>query len=120
MPRILVLKPYPSLRQALALLLQRAGWGVVTAQTDHEMLTALAQDAYNVLLVDLESWTGNGWRALQALQETPAHPAVVVLLDPESRWRPEAQALGVRVIVPTPMRREALLTGVQTALTAKG
>jgi DNA-binding response OmpR family regulator len=120
MPQILVLEPYPPLRQALACVLQRAGWDVVTAQTDHEMLAALAQDTHDVLLVDLESWADHGWRVLQGLQDAPTHPAVVLLLHPESPWRPEVWARGVRVIVPTPMRREALLTGVQAALTRAG
>jgi CheY-like chemotaxis protein len=120
MPQILVLEPYPPLRQALTCVLQRAGWAVATAQTDHEMLTALAQDAYDVLLVDLESWADHGWRVLQALQDAPMPLAVVVLLHPESPWRPEVRARGVRVIVPTPMRREAVLAGVQAALTGAG
>jgi hypothetical protein len=47
--------------QALAAVLQRAGWRVTTAQTTREALQALTHKRYEVLVVDLESvWTRAG------------------------------------------------------------
>ena len=118
MPQILVLEPYPALRQALTVLLQRAGWYVTTASTARTTVQALAQDSYDVLVVDLDNTGGEGWCVLHALQWRPARLAVVALLSPDSRQWPDAQAHETPVLVPTPVRREALLMAVRVALTS--
>jgi CheY-like chemotaxis protein len=116
MSRILVFVPYPAMRQALALALQQAGWQVTLAQTDREALTALEQTTYQALVLDMDSPTGDSWRILQALQGSPRAIPVVALFGPESHRVPEAQALGAHVILPKPISKEALMTGVNAAL----
>jgi CheY-like chemotaxis protein len=117
MPRILVLEPYLPLAQAIAKLLRRAGWDVTAGQMAREALQALAEEHYDVLVVDLESECNEGWRMLTTLQGRAVHLAIVALLSPDSRRRQEAQAWGVRTIVPPPIRGQALQTAVKAALT---
>jgi CheY-like chemotaxis protein len=116
MPQILVVVPYPAMRQALALALRQAGWQVALPHTDGEALTALEQAPYDALVVDMDSPTGNSWSILQALQVSRKSIPVVALFGPESPGVPEAQALGVRVILPKPVSKQALMTGVNAAL----
>ena len=116
MAQILVFVSYPAMRQALALALQQAGWQVALAQTDRDALTALEQTTYNVLVLDMDIPTGDSWRILQALQRSQQTIPVVALFGPESHRVLEAQALGAHVILPKPVRKEALMTGVNAAL----
>jgi CheY-like chemotaxis protein len=116
MPQILVVVPYPAMRQALALALRQAGWQVALAQTDGEALKALEQTPYDALVLDMDSPTGNSWSILQTLQVSPKPIPVVGLSDPESPGMPEAQALGVRVILSKPVSKQALMIGINAAL----
>jgi DNA-binding response OmpR family regulator len=116
MPHILVYAPYPAMRQALALALRQAGWQVAQAQTDREALKALEQTTYNALVLDLDSPPGDSWSILQALQGSHETIPVVALFGPESDRVLEAQALGAHVILPKPVSKQALMTGVNAAL----
>ena len=118
MPQILVLEPYPALRQALAMLLQRAEWHVTAVPTTRATRQALAQDAHDVVLVDLDNAGSAGWNILRALQDRPTPVSLVALLSPDSRSWPDAGAQGPLALVPTPVRREVLLTAVREALTS--
>jgi len=116
MPEILVVVSYPAMRQALALALRQAGWRVALAQTDGEALNALEQTPYDALVLDMDSPSGNSWSILQALQTSHEPIPVVGLFGPESPGVPEAQALGVRVVLPKPVSKQALMIGVKAAL----
>jgi DNA-binding response OmpR family regulator len=89
---------------------------VTTALIAQEALKELAQERYDVLVVDLESTSHEGWRMLTTLQGRPAPPAIVALLSAESCRCPEVQALTVGLVVPPAICRERLLTGVKAAL----
>jgi len=104
------------MRQALALALRQAGWRVALAQTDGEALNALEQTPYDALVLDMDSPSGNSWSILQALQTSHEPIPVVGLFGPESPGVPEAQALGVRVVLPKPVSKQALMIGVKAAL----
>jgi DNA-binding response OmpR family regulator len=114
--RILILENYPPTRHALAMTLQRAGWEVVLAQTDHEALLALEQIAYDVLLLEADSPTGDGWRVLSTLQSGHNAIPVVVLVGQEELYQQRAWALGASVVLTKPIGRDALLAGVTAAL----
>ena len=117
MPRIFVLESYLPLPQAIAELLRRAGWDVTAGQMTRGAFQALAEEHYDVLVVDLESECNEGWRMLTTLQGRPLHLAIVALLSPDSRCRREAQALGVRTMMPPPLRGQELQTAVKAAFT---
>ena len=117
MRRILILENYPPTRQALALTLRREGWEVDLVQTDQEALLALEQqEAYDVLLLEADISTGDGWRVLSALQAAHNTTPVVVMLGMEGFNQQRAWDMGACVVLTKPVGREALLTGVMTAL----
>ena len=116
MRRILILENYPSTRQALAVTLRRAGWEATLVETDHEAVTILEQEAYDILLLDVDVPTGDGWRVLQALQAAHHSIPVVALIGAEGTSRQRALALGACLVLAKPVGRKALLAGVRTAL----
>lgn len=116
MRRILVLENYVPTSQGLALVLQRAGCEVELVATDRDTLAALAHRAYGMLLMDLDIPTGDGWRVLEALQATPGLVPIVAMLESAGSRQQLAQALGVRIVLPKPVGREALLAALLALL----
>ena len=120
MPRILILESYGPTRQALAMILEREGWEVTPSQTDQEAFEALLHSDYDVLLIDLEMNTGDGWRVLQHLMPDRVMPdrktPIIAILDQESQRSQQAQELGARAILYKPIRRKRLLDSAAAAL----
>ena len=118
-PRILILEDYPPLRRVLTALLQRAGYRVALAHTARETLQMLGQHIYDVLVMDMDSAKGDGWRVIRVLQAAPRHLPVVVLLSPQSHWVCSVMTLGVQTVLYKPVGRQVLLKGIETSLTAQ-
>ena len=115
MPRMLILESYGPIRQALAMILERAGWEVTLCQTERETTAALAKGRYDVLLMDLEMHSGDGWRFLQRAMPERATP-VIAVLNQDSLRSQQAQDLGVRTILYKPLRRKRLLDSAAAVL----
>jgi hypothetical protein len=60
--------------------------------------------------------TGDGWRALRALQTLPDPPPVVALVNTESPLIVEAMTQGGCLILYKTVGRQDLLNGIQAAL----
>jgi len=116
MRRILVAGSYIPTRQALALILRRAGWEVDCVLTGHDTLVALARRTYDVLLVDIDITPGDSVYLLTTLQRAPHHPPVVALAGTENACGEQAHTLGIKVVLPKPVSRSTLLAGVRAAL----
>jgi DNA-binding response OmpR family regulator len=114
--RILIMESYSPTRHALAMTLRRAGWEVHLAETDHETLKALEQEIYDVILLDVDVPTGDGWRVLLTLQAAHNTVPLVVLIGAEEFSGQQAKALGASVVLSKPVGRDVLLAGVMTAL----
>jgi CheY-like chemotaxis protein len=89
---------------------------VALAQSACEALGVVHQQACVVLLVDIENADRDIWRVLRALSTTHKSVPIVALLYPESEEHKELEAFGVRFILPKPVGREALLSGIELAL----
>src|SRR5512145_2103768 len=114
--RILIMESYSPTRHALAMTLRRAGWEVDLAETDHETLNALKQEVYDVILLDVDVPTGDGWRVLSALQAAHNSVPLVALIGAEGFSRQQARALGACVVLSKPVGRDMLISGVMAAL----
>jgi DNA-binding response OmpR family regulator len=79
-------------------------------------LLALQQAAYDVLLLEADGPTGDGWRVLTTLHSGQNAIPVVVLVGQEDWRQHRAWSLGASVVLSKPVGREALLAGVQEAL----
>jgi two-component system, NtrC family, response regulator HydG len=114
--RILIMESYSPTRDALAMTLERAGWEVGLAETDHEALAALEHAGYDVILLDMDVSTGDGWRVLSALREANNTIPVVVLIGSEGISGHQARIPGACVVLSKPVGRDMLLSGVMEAL----
>jgi CheY-like chemotaxis protein len=112
------------------MILEREGWEVTPSQTDQEAFEALLHSDYDVLLIDLEMNTGDGWRVLQHLMPDRVMPdrvmpdrvmpdrktPIIAILDQESQRSQQAHELGARAILYKPIRRKRLLDSAAAAL----
>jgi DNA-binding response OmpR family regulator len=114
--RILIMESYSPTCHALAMTLRREGWEVGLTETDHEALKALEQEVYNVILLDVDVPTGDGWRVLSALQAAHNTIPVVVLIGTEGSSGQQARGLGACSVLSKPVGREVLLSSVMQAL----
>ena len=116
MPHMLILESYPPTGQAFEVILKREGWDVTLSQTDQETLEALHHHRYDVLLVDLDMATGDGWRLLQTLHLMHHSAPIIAMLGQESAQQQRAYALGACIVLPKPIDRKRLLTSATAAL----
>jgi DNA-binding response OmpR family regulator len=98
------------------MILEREGWEVTLSQTEQETFGALVNSDYDVLLVDLEMNTGDGWRVLQQLIMSDRATPIIAILDQESQRSQQAHDLGARAILYKPIRRKGLLDSATAAL----
>ena len=116
MPQVLIFADYPPLRRVLAAILRRAGCQVALALSAHEALHALEQRGYDVLLLDMDASPRESQRILQGLHTVRASVPIVALQSPVSRRQQGIKSSEAGIILPKPVGREALLTGIELAL----
>ncbi|HSU39940.1 MAG TPA: response regulator, partial [Polyangiaceae bacterium] len=78
-PRVLVVDDEPGLRRALSRLLQASGINVRTADDGAMALDVLAEDSFDVALVDLMMPRMNGLELLQHIRKRHAGTQVVLM-----------------------------------------
>jgi DNA-binding response OmpR family regulator len=115
-PQVLVFINYPPLRHVLAAILRRAGCQVGLALSAHEALHALEQRGYDVLLLDMDVAPRERQSILQGLRTVRAPIPVVALQSPGGRRQQGVEYFEAGIILPKPVSREAVLTGIELAL----
>ena len=121
MPRALILESYAPTRQAMASILQREGWDVTLSQTSQEALGCLLKQAYDILLVDLEMSTGDGWRVLEQLVSDATSMPILAMIDRDSHvFQTQVDLSASVILLHKPLRRDCLLASAATALQSRG
>ena len=116
MPQVLIFVDYPPLRRVLAAILRRAGCQVVLVLSAHAALHALEQRGYDVLLLDMDVAPRESQYILQGLRTVQAPVPIVALQSPGSRRQQGVEYFEAGIILPKPVSREAVLTGIELAL----
>jgi DNA-binding response OmpR family regulator len=114
--QVLIFVEYSPLRRVLAAILQRAGCQVVLSLSAQETLHALEQRGCDVLLLDMDVTARESQRILQGLRTVRAPVPIVALQSPGGRRQPGIAHFEAGVMLPKPVSREALLTGIELAL----
>lgn len=119
-PRVLVADDQPQILEALRLLLRPAGYRIHAARSPAEVLTELASDSFDLLLMDLnytrDTTSGReGMQLLSQIQAADSHVPVVVM----TAWgnidlAVEAMRLGARDFIQKPWENARLLTILRT------
>lgn len=120
--RVLVVDDHPTLRRAVRLVLEDAGFEVEEASEGARALTAIADAAPDVVLLDLNIPGVSGSELLQALHEDPATSAipVIVVTATGDEGRPGALRGGAADYLTKPFSSDALLRSVERVLGGSG
>lgn len=84
--RILVVEDDPDIRALIATRLHRLGWETHTVATGEAALSAVEEEAFSLIVLDIVLPGIDGWEVLRRLGMGPQHPPVLVVsvLDPPS------------------------------------
>lgn len=112
--RILVVDDEESILVPLEFLLRRAGYEVVLARTGEEAWQALAQGAFDLLVLDLMLPGLDGFAVLEKAKALPQRPKVLVLTARgREADRAKALALGAEAFMTKPFATQDLLAQVE-------
>jgi CheY-like chemotaxis protein len=112
---ILVVDDDPTIRAAVAELLEMYGYAVVVASNGGEALEVVAREHPRVVLLDMRVPVLDGWGFMRALREREFQPQILVVSAAYDarRWADEVGAAGH---IPKPFEAEDLLAAVRRAL----
>jgi CheY-like chemotaxis protein len=96
--KVLIVEDEKPLSHALALKLQHEGLEVSVAYDGQECLNLIAQQQFDVLLLDLVMPVLDGFQVLEKLQHAPTRPTAIFVLSNLSQSQDEqrVRALGAR------------------------
>lgn len=104
--QVLVVDDEPSIREALAGILEEEGYSVTTAANGQEALAMVRARRPRVILLDLMMPVMNGWELTERLREDPALRSIPVCVL--SAYADRAPA-GVAAVLRKPLEIEWLL-----------
>jgi DNA-binding response OmpR family regulator len=114
---ILIIDDEASLRQTLARVLQRAGHEVTTAGAGQEALALLAQQAFDLVYLDIRMPEMNGLEALKAIHAAqPELPVILFTAQPDLNSALEALRQGAVDYLLKPLQPQALIERTQAVL----
>jgi CheY-like chemotaxis protein len=114
-PRVLVVEDNPVNRRLVVVLLERAGYEVITAENGAEALERLAAETVHVVLMDVQMPVLDGLEATRRIRATPALaplPVVALTAHALASDRHACLAAGMNDYLSKPVDRDALLAVV--------
>ena len=114
---ILIIDDEPNLRRSLGLILQRAGYSVLTAANAGEALQLLQTGSYDLAFLDLKLPDINGIELLPQIKELyPEMPVLILTAHATLDTAIEAVRLGARDYLLKPIDPDAILNRVESVL----
>jgi len=120
--RVLVADDSRSIREAASLILAQGGYSVETVPDGWDAWELLQDRPFDLLLTDLEMPRLDGHELIAKVRRAPelaALPVVVITSRTNEATRARVTGEGADGFVPKPLRRKALLDGVEAALLAR-
>jgi len=116
-PRVLLVDDESSIRQSLALILNKAGYDVVTVADLASAYRQCENGPWDVVLTDLVLPDGSGIDLLRCVRERGSEvPVIAITGEPNVETAVEAVRLGAYDYVCKPIRRETLVSVVERAV----
>ena len=119
-PRALVVNAEPQFLLALRIVLRAAGYVVESARTGPDALALVAEDAPDVVLVDLALAEGEGVRLCAGVRRLSEVPILIICPVGAEREKVRALNAGADDYVPKPFRRQELLDRLRGVVPARG
>jgi DNA-binding response OmpR family regulator len=114
---ILIIDDEPNLRRSLALILQRAGYSVNTAENDRDVKHYLSAGAYDLVFLDLKMPEVNGMELLPEMRQMyPEMPVLILTAHATLESAIEAVRKGARDYLLKPIDPEEILARVKQIL----
>jgi CheY-like chemotaxis protein len=115
--RVLYVEDHPSLRAAVLMSLEAAGYGTLAAGDGLEGVDLARRERPDVILMDLHLPRMSGWEALQALQNDPDTSAIPVIAVTAGELDPaRARTAGFADFIPKPFQATRLISAIRTIL----
>jgi CheY-like chemotaxis protein len=117
--RILAVDDDPRSLELLRLLLEKAGHTVETAPAGVPALTKADASPPDLVLLDVEMPGMDGYEVCRTLRQGPKTwkvPVIMVTASPDLRLNRQAYEAGAQACIPKPVRRETLLSTIDTIL----
>jgi len=123
MPRILIVDDNYAVRDVIRTILARAGFEVTIADGGHSALKALAEQKFDLALIDIEMPDMSGYDVctyIKTHRTWRTLPVVLMTGRPLVGVPERVQSVGAAFLFPKPFEREALLRCVKTFLPSGG
>ncbi|MBB3188953.1 response regulator transcription factor [Halomonas cerina] len=120
MAKVLVVDDEPNIVLSLEFLMQQAGFDVATAEDGEAALASVADDAPDLVLLDISLPGISGFDVLERLRADPAHARLpIIMLTAHGREveREKGMALGADDYITKPFSTQALVDKVKSLLT---
>ena len=118
--RILVAEDHAVNQKFMGLMLQRMGHEATFCANGQAALEAMAQSAYDLVLMDIHMPVMDGLTATRAIRALPGPksktPVIALTADVLSEAREQAWAAGVNAFITKPVRREELESAIAKVL----
>lgn len=111
-PHILLADDDPAVRESLARVLESENYTVTVARSGRETVAQFLSDPPDLVLLDLNMPSGDGWHALERIgQFRPLQPVIVITARPQQLSR--ATGAGVDALMEKPLDLPVLLQTIQ-------
>ena len=113
---IFVVDDEVNIRELLVRILEKAGYGVLTAANGNEALEKLAQSNVSLVLLDIRMPELDGFETLKRIREKSEIPVMMLTGVDDAASIYNALGLGADDYVKKPFRREELLARIHSKL----
>src|SRR3989338_4430155 len=118
-PLVLVVDDEKSMRELLAITLERQGYEVSVAEDGEVAIEAVRRDGFDVIITDLRMPNADGLQVLRAAKEhTPETVVIVITAVGSTETAVEAMKLGAYDYITKPFKLDELKIIIKNALSA--
>ena len=119
-PRVLVVDDEKSMRELLAITLERQGYEVSVAEDGEVAIEAVRRDGFDVIITDLRMPNADGLQVLRAAKEhTPETVVIVITAVGSTETAVEAMKLGAYDYITKPFKLDEIHVIIRRALERK-
>ena len=120
MPRIFLVEDDKAIAKNLILLLRSEGFTVTHAPTRGDALAALAENKFDLALIDISLPDGNGFTVCTEIKETQDVPVIFLTASGDEASVVTGLNMGADDYITKPFRPRELIARIGTALRKKG